>query len=42
MGHARALVGKKPEDLDEKTLSQINISEKYLSEILKIILQKKK
>ena len=24
MGHARALVGKKPEDLDEKTLNQIN------------------
>jgi len=24
MGHARALVGKKPEDLDEKILSQIN------------------
>ena len=24
MGHARALVGKKPEDFDEKTLNQIN------------------
>ena len=24
MGHARALVGKKPEDLDKKTLDQIS------------------
>ena len=24
MGHARALVGKKPEELDEKLLAQIN------------------
>ena len=35
MGHARALVGKKPEDLDEKILSQINIGKASGREIEK-------
>ena len=35
MGHARALVGKKPEDLDEKILSQINIGKASVREIEK-------
>ncbi len=33
MGHARALVGKKPEDLDEKLLSQINIGRASVRDI---------
>ena len=33
MGHARALVGKRPEDLDEKLLSQINIGKASVREI---------
>ena len=33
MGHARALVGKKPEDLDEKLLSQINMGKASVREI---------
>jgi len=33
MGHARALVGKKPEDLDEKILSQINIGKVSVRDI---------
>tara|TARA_A100001234_G_scaffold217652_1_gene225377 strand:+ start:380 stop:1210 length:831 start_codon:yes stop_codon:yes gene_type:complete len=33
MGHARALVGKKPEDLDEKILSQINIGKVTVRDI---------
>jgi len=33
MGHARALVGKQPEDLDEKLLSQINIGKASVREI---------
>ena len=33
MGHARALVGKKPEDLDEKLLSQINIGKASVRDI---------
>ena len=33
MGHARALVGKKPEDLDEKILSQINIGKASVRDI---------
>ena len=33
MGHARALVGKKPEDLDEKLLSQINIGKATVRDI---------
>ena len=41
MGHARALVGKKPEDLDEKILTQIFHQVKHLSEISKIIRLKK-
>ena len=35
MGHARTLVGKKPEDLDEKILSQINIGKASVREIEK-------
>ena len=33
MGHARALVGKKPEDLDEKLLLQINIGKASVRDI---------
>tara|TARA_B100002019_G_scaffold164015_1_gene141544 strand:+ start:38 stop:868 length:831 start_codon:yes stop_codon:yes gene_type:complete len=33
MGHARALVGKKPEDLDKKLLSQINIGKASVRDI---------
>ena len=33
MGHARALVGKKPEDLEEKLLSQINIGKASVRDI---------
>ena len=33
MGHARALVGKKPEELDEKLLSQINIGKASVRDI---------
>ena len=33
MGHARALVGKKPEDLDEKILSQINMGKASVRDI---------
>ncbi len=33
MGHARALVGKKPEDLDGKLLSQINIGKASVRDI---------
>ena len=33
MGHARALVGKNPEDLDEKLLSQINIGKASVRDI---------
>ena len=33
MGHARALVGKKPEDLDERLLSQINIGKVSVRDI---------
>ena len=33
MGHARALVGKKPEDLDEKILSQIKIGKVSVRDI---------
>jgi len=33
MGHARALVGKKPEDLDEKLLSKINIGKASVRDI---------
>src|SRR6056300_199866 len=33
MGHARALVGKKPEDLDEKLLSQINFGKASVRDI---------
>ena len=33
MGHARALVGKKPEDLDEKLLSQINMGKASVRDI---------
>jgi len=35
MGHARALVGKKPEDLDERLLSQINIGKASVRDIEK-------
>jgi ParB family chromosome partitioning protein len=33
MGHARALVGKKPEDLDERLLSQINTGKASVRDI---------
>ncbi len=33
MGHARALVGKKPEDLDEKILLQINVGKASVRDI---------
>ena len=35
MGHARALVGKKPKDLDERLLSQINIGKASVRDIEK-------
>ena len=41
MGHARALVGKKPEDLDEKLLSQINIGKASVRDIEKNYSKKK-
>lgn len=41
MGHARALVGKKPEDLDEKLLSQVNIGKASVREIEKNYSKKK-
>ena len=42
MGHARALVGKKPEDLDEKLLSQINIGKASVRDIENNYSNKKK
>ena len=33
MGHARALVGKKPEDLDEKLLSKVNVGKASVRDI---------
>ena len=41
MGHARALIGKKPEDLDEKLLSQINIGKASVRDIEKNYSKKK-
>jgi ParB family chromosome partitioning protein len=41
MGHARALVGKKPNDLDEKLLSQINIGKASVRDIEKNYSKKK-
>ena len=41
MGHARALVGKKPEDLDEKLLSQINTGKASVRDIEKNYSKKK-
>ena len=41
MGHARALVGKKPEDLDERLLSQINIGKASVRDIEKNYSKKK-
>ena len=41
MGHARALVGKKPEDLDERLLSQINIGKISVRDIEKNYSKKK-
>ena len=41
MGHARALVGKKPDDLDEKLLSQINIGKASVRDIEKNYSKKK-
>ena len=35
MGHARALVGKKPEDLDEKTLNQVSVGKISVRDIEK-------
>ena len=40
MGHARALVGKKPEDLDEKTLNKISLGKISVRDIEKKINQK--
>ena len=42
MGHARALVGKKPEDLDEKILTQINIGKASVRDIENNSSKKKK
>ena len=42
MGHARALGGKKPEDLDEKLLSQINIGKASVRDIENNYSKKKK
>ena len=42
MGHARALVGKKPEDLDERLLSQINIGKASVRDIENNYSKKKK
>ena len=33
MGHARALVGKSPEDVDEKLLSQLNAGKASVRDI---------
>ena len=41
MGHARALVGKNPEDIDEKLLSQINIGKVSVRDIEKNYSKKK-
>ena len=41
MGHARTLVGKKPEDLDEKLLSQINMGKASVRDIEKNYSKKK-
>ena len=41
MGHARALVGKKPEDLDEKILLQIQDGKASVRDIEKNSLTKK-
>ena len=41
MGHARALVGKKPEDLDEKILLQIQVGKASVRDIEKNSLSKK-
>ena len=42
MGHARALVGKKPEQLDERLLSQINVGKASVRDIEKNSVKKKK
>ena len=42
MGHARALVGKKPDDLDERLLSQINIGKASVRDIENNYSKKKK
>ena len=41
MGHARALVGKRPEDIDEKLLSQVNAGKASVRDIEKNSLKKK-
>ena len=41
MGHARALVGKKPEDMDDKLLSKINIGKASVRDIENNSLKKK-
>ncbi len=41
MGHARALVGKKPEDLDERILSKINIGKASVRDIENNFLKRK-
>ena len=41
MGHAKALVGKKPEELDEKILSKINIGKASVREIENYAIKKK-
>ena len=41
MGHARALVGKKPEELDERLLSQINVGKASVRDIEQNSVKKK-
>ena len=41
MGHARALVGKRPEDLDEKLLSQVSAGKVSVRDIEKNSSKKK-
>ena len=41
MGHARALVGKRPEDIDEKLLSQVNAGKASVRDIEKNSSKKK-
>ena len=42
MGHARALVGKKPEDINEKLLSQLSIGKASVRDIESNSIKQKK